>query len=85
MRFNLGQTIDAENRIKRDFLDFSRLWQDVKQDWNDDRSRQFERDNLSTLGPCLSRFTAQLAEFSDAVRKAEHALRDDQASDSELY
>ena len=85
MRFNLGQTTDAENRIKRDFLEFSRLWQEVKQDWSDDRSRQFERDHLTSLGPCLSRFAAQLSEFTDAVRKADRTLRDDAASDSELY
>lgn len=85
MRFNLGAINDAENRIKRDFLDFSKIWQNVKEDWLDDRCRQFEQEHLASIGPCLNRFVGQMSEFTDAVRKADRALQDDQASETELY
>ena len=84
MPFNLGPLTDAENRFRRDFIDFSRLWASVREDWRDDRCRRFEQEHLSSLGPSLNRFMAALHEFTDAVRKADRILADDQAAESEL-
>lgn len=84
MTFPMGRLIDGEGRIQRDFVEFARLWANVKEDWQDDRCRKFEKDHLSTLGPSLSRFTAALHEFSDNIRKAENALKDDLRSSEEL-
>ncbi len=80
MAFNLGRVIDCEGRLQRDFIEFARLWSDVKEDWLDDRCRRFEQEHLSTIGPSLSRFTAALHEFTEVVRKAEVALKDDRQS-----
>ncbi len=84
MPFNLGPLTDAENRFRRDFVDFSRLWASVREDWRDDRCRRFEQEHLSSLGPSLNRFMAALHEFTDAVRKADRILADDQAAETEL-
>ncbi len=84
MAFNLGLLTDAENRFRRDFMDFSRLWASVKEDWRDDRCRRFEQEHLSTLGPSLNRFMAGLHEFTDTVRKADRVLADDRHSETEL-
>ncbi len=84
MALKLGPVQDAENRIKRDFADFARLWGDVKEDWLDDRSRKFEQEHLSSLGPSLSRFCAALHEFFDVVRRADVALKDDLADSDRL-
>ena len=80
MAFNLGRVIDCEGRLQRDFIEFARLWSDVKEDWLDDRCRRFEQEHLSTIGPSLSRFAAALHEFTEVVRKAEVALKDDRQS-----
>ncbi|NND96252.1 MAG: hypothetical protein HKN47_02855 [Pirellulaceae bacterium] len=77
MAYNLGPLTDAENRFRRDFVDFARLWADVKEDWLDDRCERFEKEHLASLGPSLNRFTAALHEFTAAVRKADRALLDD--------
>ena len=77
MSFPLGRITDCEGRLQRDFSEFARLWARVREDWLDERCRQFEKDHLSTLGPSLNRFTAALHEFSDAVRKADVDLRDE--------
>ena len=84
MSFNLGRIRDCEGRIQRDFVEFARLWSQVKEDWLDDRCRQFEQENLSTLGPSLNRFAAALHEFCDSARKADIELRDDQRPSDEL-
>ncbi len=84
MAFNLGPLADAENRFQRDFVDFSRLWASVKDDWRDDRCRRFEQEHLSTLGPSLNRFMASLHEFTDLVRKADRTLQDDRQAETEL-
>ncbi len=81
MPFNLSGVTDCESRLKRDYIEFARLWSDVREDWLDDRRAQFERDHLESLGPSLNRFTTALRDFGDAVRKAERALEDDQRSD----
>jgi hypothetical protein len=77
MSFPMGRITDCEGRLQRDFSEFARLWSRVREDWLDDRCRQFEQDHLSTMGPSLSRFAAALHEFSDAVRKADIDLRDE--------
>ena len=84
MAFHLGRITDCEGRIQRDFVEFARLWSQVKEDWLDDRCRQFEQEHLSSLGPSLSRFTAALHEFCDAARTADNELRDDQRASDEL-
>ncbi len=80
MSFNLGRLTDNENRLRRDFVEFSRLWMAVKEDWLDDRCARFQADHLDSIGPSLNRFTGALSQFCEAVRKAEHALKDDQRS-----
>lgn len=84
MTFPLGRLIEGEGRIQHNFVEFARLWTDVKEDWQDDRCRQFEKDHLSTIGPSLGRFTTALHEFTEQIRKAENALRDDFHSSEEL-
>ncbi len=79
MTFRLGPIADCQSRLKRDYSEFARAWAAVKEDWLDDRSRQFEQQHLTTLGPSLNRFAAALQELGDTVRKAESALKDDQA------
>lgn len=77
MAFNLGRVTDCQNRLQRDFIEFSRLWAEVRKDWADQRREQFERDHLTTIGPSLNRVSAALQDFSEAVRKAEKALDDE--------
>lgn len=84
MAFNLGRVTDSENRIRRDFVEFSRLWMAVKEDWLDERRDRFEKEHLSTIGPSLSRFSSALNEFCDTVRQADRALKDDQRPSDEL-
>ncbi|MFK8113246.1 MAG: hypothetical protein AB8B91_13645 [Rubripirellula sp.] len=84
MSFNLGRVIDCEGRLQHDFIEFARLWADVKEDWLDDRCRKFEQEHLATLGPSLSRFTSTLHEFCDSVRKAEADLKDSRLVSDEL-
>ena len=81
MSYPLGRVTDCEGRLQRDFSEFARLWAGVREDWLDDRCRRFEKDHLSTIGPSLSRFTAALHEFGDAVRRAETELRDENRHD----
>ena len=85
MRFNLGAISDAENRFRRDFVEFSRLWQSAKDDWKDERCRRFEQEHLSTLGPSLNRLVASVNQLTELVRKADRALADDRESETELY
>ena len=81
MSFNLGRIVDCENRLQRDFIEFARLWSDVKDDWADTRRDKFEHEHLSTLGPSLNRFAAAMHEFSDAIRLADRELSDDRPLD----
>ena len=83
--FNISPLIDAQNRFRRDFIDFSRIWQDAKDNWKDDRARRFEQEHLSSLGPSLSRFTAALNEFTEVVRKAQTTLNDQDRASDQLY
>ncbi|TWT98417.1 hypothetical protein [Stieleria varia] len=82
---NISPLIDAQNRFKRDFLDFARIWQDAKDNWRDDRCRRFEQEHLGALGPSLNRFTAAVNEFADILRKAQTAVRDDAQGSDQLY
>ncbi len=84
MAFNLGRVSDGEGRLQRDFVEFARLWSEVREDWVDDRCRRFEQERLSTIGPSMNRFTAALHDFTDSVRKADLDLRDDQRPSEEL-
>ncbi len=84
MAFNLGRVTDGDDRLRRDFLEFSRLWMAVREDWLDQRCDRFEHEHLSTIGPSLNRFSASLHEFCDAIRKAEQALKDDQRASDRL-
>ncbi len=84
MSFNLGSLSDSENRIRRDFMEFSKLWLAVGDDWLDERREKFEREHLSTLGPSLNRFSAALHQFYEAANKADRALKDDSRSCGEL-
>ncbi len=77
MSHSIGRITDCEARLQRDFSEFARLWARVREDWLDDRCRQFEQDHLSTIGPSLNRFVAALNEFTDTVRKADANLRDE--------
>ncbi len=82
---NLGPLVDAQSRFQREFQDFAKLWQTAKQEWRDDRARQFEQERLAALGPSLSRFATSLAELSDQLRKSQVAVADPQRPGSELY
>lgn len=82
---NIAPLIDAQARFRREFNDFSRLWQDTQQDWRDDRRRQFERDHLASLGPSLSRFTSMLAEFTETLHAAQTAVNDTDGESGQLY
>lgn len=82
---NIGPLVDAQNRFKRDFIDFARLWQDAKENWRDDRARRFEQEHLVSLGPCLNRFTAAVNEFADILRKAQTAVKDEGDASDQLY
>ncbi len=84
MSFQFGTLTDAENRFKRDFIEFARLWADVKEDWRDDRCRRFEQQHLTTLGPSLNRFTAGLNEFTNKIRQADRLLQDEDAAADQL-
>ena len=84
MSFHLGRVTDGENRIRKDFIEFSRLWLQVKEDWLDERCQRYEHEHLSSIGPSLNRFTGALHEFCDSVRKAEQALKDDFRPGDEL-
>lgn len=82
---NIAPLTDAQNRFRREFIDFARLWQEAKEDWRDDRAKQFEQEHLSPLGPSLSRFTSTLAEFTETLRKSQSAIADTGQNSGELY
>ncbi len=81
----LAPLTDAQNRFRREFNDFARLWQETKQDWRDDRAAEFEREFLAPLGPSLSRFASTLAEFTETLRKSQAAINDTDQRSGELY
>lgn len=82
---NISTLIDGQNRFRRDFVEFARIWQEAKDDWKDDRARRFEQEHLSSLGPSLSRFSAALNEFTEALRSAQSAISDQDAASDQLY
>ncbi|MCO8123853.1 hypothetical protein NHH03_19060 [Stieleria sp. TO1_6] len=82
---NLSPLVDAQGRIRHEFNDFARLWQDTKQDWRDDRARRFEQQHLASLGPSLSRFATALAELTELLRKSQAAVADTGQNSRELY
>lgn len=76
MSHSLGPLQDADTRLKQHFIELSRLWRSVREDWSDDRARAFEEQHLAELGPSLTRLSTAIAEFASAVRAAERALQD---------
>lgn len=82
---NVAPLTDAQNRFRREFTDFARLWQETKEDWRDDRCRQFEQEFLAPLGPSLTRFSSALGEFTELVRKSQNEIADTDSSSRELY
>ncbi len=82
---NTAPVIDAQNRFRQDFSDFARLWQETKQDWRDEKARQFEQEFLSPLAPSLTRFSVALAEFTKILRQSQTAIADTDAQKRELY
>ncbi len=83
--FNLAPLTDAQGRLRRDFSDFARLWQETKEDWRDERCRRFEKEHLSSLGPSLGRLSSTLAEFSEWIRQCQSAVDDTDRGSGELY
>lgn len=81
MSLNLGPIADGESRLRTEFVEFSRLWLDVKEVWRDDRCRRFEQEHLATIGPSLNRLATAISEFSEQIRKAERALEDADRTD----
>ncbi|KAA5541031.1 hypothetical protein FYK55_19220 [Roseiconus nitratireducens] len=82
---NLAPLTDAQNRFRREFTDFARVWQETKEDWRDDRARRFEQRHLASLGPSLSRFASALAELTETLRQSQIAVADTGRDDRELY
>ncbi|MEM6469551.1 MAG: hypothetical protein AAF802_08255 [Planctomycetota bacterium] len=82
---NLAPLTDAQNRFRRDFTEFARLWQEVKADWRDEPARQFEKEYLQPIGPRLTRLSSCLAEFTELLRKSQQALQDTDTSYREVY
>lgn len=76
MRQQIGQLIDCENRYRRHWSDFTKLWSRVKEDWRDERSRRFEQEHLAALPNSLNRLTAAMRDMQDAMRRAEQGLAD---------
>ena len=83
--FNIGPLVEAQNRFRREFNDFARIWQDAKEVWKDDRAREFEQEHLSSMGPSLSRFAANLADFTEEIRKAQVAIADTDHDSGGVY
>jgi len=83
--FNLAPLNDAQARFRRDFTELARLWQETKQDWRDDKARQFEQEHLAAIGPSLTRFDSQLSELIETLRKAQAAVSDTERETRELY
>ncbi|QDS92844.1 hypothetical protein FF011L_15930 [Roseimaritima multifibrata] len=72
----LGQLTDCENRSRRDWRDFARLWSEIKEDWQDQRRTRFEDEHLAPIPVSLNRLSAVLTELRDVLQTAEQDLRD---------
>ena len=83
--FNLAPLVDAQGRFRREFTELARLWQETKQEWRDEKARQFEQDHLAPLTPSLTRFDSQLSEFIETLRKAQSAVSDTGQASRDLY
>lgn len=81
MNFRLGKVTDCENRIQRDFIEFAKAWRETKEHWADTRRDQFERERLAELGPALTRFAAEVHNFSETITKANRDLRDEESEE----
>lgn len=80
MSFPLGPIQDADGRLRDDFAELSRLWREVRESWRDEQARRFEAEHLAELGPSLSRLAQSLAEFGEAVRRADRLLEEPEAN-----
>lgn len=85
MDVNLGPLVDADNRFRQGFVDFAAVWKRTQEVWADDRRRRFEQEHLQALGPSLGRLVAELHDFEEIVRRANHELRDQNELQSELH
>lgn len=72
----LGQLLDAQTRVRHDFLDFAEQWQRTKAEWRDEPARKFEQESLGSLAPTLTRAAAAMQDFADAVRHYDRMLAD---------
>ncbi len=84
MRQTLGQLSDCENRYRRHWLDFTRLWQNVKREWRDRRQEQFEQDHLRRLPSSLNRLSAAVGELRDVMQQADRELTETDPSERAL-
>jgi len=71
-----SQFTESNNRLKKVFTDFSKVWQDTGEFWLDDRRSQFERKHLTTIAPSLQRLSSLLSQLTDTVADAEKDLSD---------
>jgi hypothetical protein len=72
--------LDAENRLRREWLAFASVWQKTAETWKDARRNQFENQHLKELPGLLSRTTAELTAHRELVMKASRALSDNPES-----
>jgi hypothetical protein len=82
MRQPMGQLIDCENRGRRYWSDFTKLWARVKEGWRDQRCQQFEREHLAELPAALNRLAAASQEMQETLRRTERDLADPDRPDA---
>lgn len=68
--------LDAENRLRHDWQQFTIVWQATADTWKDSRRQQFENEHLQELPPLLSRTSIELMKFRDLMQKAARSLSD---------
>ena len=71
---------DAENRLRRDWLAFTEVWQRTGDVWRDQRRQQFETRHLAQLPGVMSRTAAEIAHFRETLHRALQAISDDEAT-----
>lgn len=69
---------DAENRLRRDWLGFTEVWQRTADVWKDQRRQQFEERFLAGLPGVMSRTTAEIIHFRETLHRAMQAISDDE-------
>lgn len=81
-RREIGRINDCEGRLRRDWQDFVKTYQEVKEQWRDGRRDRFEQQHLAELPRKLSRLTTALGELRDTLERAERELAEDGMGDS---